>query len=114
MPAANTWGCEQGTAAGEDGTGGTNASKYVATIETTQQGVIVVTTSDANDLPTDAQNAVITVTPYINATTAVTGTNYPTNRAIYKWVCGIRGTTGTVTTMPLNYLPASCRGDVGQ
>lgn len=96
LPAANAWGCEQTP------TGG--VTKYVASVETTNAGRIVVTTTGATDLK-DAANKVVTLVPYSNATTALTNTNVGVT--VFKWVCG---DTNAGTTLPSKYLPGSCRG----
>lgn len=115
LPADNTWGCEQQATTGgtKDNPTTTNPSKYVASVTTTQAGVITVTTSSANDLPGDAQSKTITFTPYVDADTALSNDNFKTSRSIYKWVCGTKSTVKDENKMPQNYLPGSCRGDVG-
>lgn len=92
LPAAGAWGCE--TSAG---------TKYVASVATSNAGAITVTTTAATDLDSAASKT-ITMTPYLDNTTALANTNV--NVTIFKWVCG----PGTTTPMPAKYLPGSCRG----
>ena len=66
-------------------------------------GKITITTANVSDLK-DAAGKTIEMTPYADATTALT--NSDVGKTIYKWVCG-PGTTGP---MPTKYLPGSCRG----
>ena len=81
LPAANTWGCEVNV-----GGGGTAASEYVTSIETTNAGQIVVTGDGAAlGFPTAANNQ-ITLTPESVPGTALTNANV--GIAISSWVCG--------------------------
>jgi type IV pilus assembly protein PilA len=99
LPAAGGWGCESGSASSQ-------ASKYVQMVETSDKGVITVSTpsaSNAKDLGAAAATKV-TLTPYKDATTALG--NGDVGVSIFKWVCGPAATTG----MPSKYLPGSCRG----
>ena len=92
LPAAGAWGCETST-----------GTKYVASVATSNTGAITVTTTAATDLDSAASKT-ITMTPYLDNTTALANTNV--NVTIFKWVCG----PGTATPMPAKYLPGSCRG----
>ncbi len=91
LPAAGSWGCEVST----------SPSKYVAKIETTDAGMVTVTTTAANDLPADAQGKTITLTPYIDDTNPIANGNV--GKSVFKWICA-------PGTLPSNYLPGSCRG----
>ena len=93
LPAANAWGCES-----------TSSTKYVASVSTSNTGVITVTSSTATDLPTDVQSKAIILTPYTTNTAAVTNTDV--GKTVYKWVCGPTSANG----VPTKYLPGSCRG----
>ena len=97
-PGANGWGCEAGA-------GTSNASvttKYVAAITTSTAGVITVTAQGFNDGNIDTK--LVTLIPLASAgTTAVFATNV--GSALFGWTCG-----GTGTTVPLKFLPGSCRG----
>ncbi|MBA1259376.1 pilin [Pseudomonas oryzihabitans] len=85
LPTANNWGCESASA----------TSRYVASVATSDAGVITVT---SQNLPSGA-NGTITLTPYVGAT----GTTAPTaGSSIGQWVC-----SGTI---PAKYRPGSCRG----
>jgi|SRR5690242_18007154 type IV pilus assembly protein PilA len=94
-PGPNGWGCENTT-------GG--ASKYVDTIQTDANGVVQVTVCTT---PTPCINSLVdgkmlTLIPMINgapATVAAMG------NGVNSWICG-----GTGTTIPLKFLPGSCRG----
>ena len=97
LPAAGAWGCET------DPTATVAATKYVQSITTSNGGAVTITTSAATDLK-DAASTAITMTPYVDATTAFTNTS--TAKTVFKWICGPAATTG----MPAKYLPGSCRG----
>lgn len=94
LPNAGNYGCERGSAAA-DGNDATQASQYVATIETVdapQKGTIQVTTKDLF-----SSSKVLTLVPTVTAdSTVITG-----------WVCG---DTTKGTTIDPKFLPASCRG----
>jgi type IV pilus assembly protein PilA len=97
LPVANTWGCEANTA-------GTSAvTKYVFQVVTTGAGKITVVTSNDTGLGA-AASMQIDMTPFSNATTALTATSVGTN--IFQWKCG----PGSTNPMPTKYLPGSCRG----
>jgi type IV pilus assembly protein PilA len=93
LPAANAWGCES-----------SGSTKYVASVETTDTGVVTITTSSATDLK-DAASKTISMTPYKTAANALTNTD--TGATIFKWICG-PGASGTAINA--KYLPGSCRG----
>jgi len=93
LPAANAWGCES-----------SGATKYVASVATTDTGIVTITTSGATDLKTAASKT-ISMTPYSDATTPLTNTGV--GITIFKWVCG-PGASGTA--IDPRYLPGSCRG----
>ncbi|HYP32915.1 MAG TPA: pilin [Burkholderiaceae bacterium] len=96
-PGANTWGCEN--------TAG-SASRYVDTIVTDGNGKITVTVSSDAALPLDARSTLLTFTPYADATSPMTAAMVA-RTPVYKWVCGA---SADGTTVPVQYLPASCRG----
>ena len=95
LPAAGEWGCETSA-----------ATKYVATVTTTNTGAIVVTTSNAPDLK-EAASKIITMIPY--STDSAQLANTDVSKTIFKWVCGSKTLT-PATTMEAKYLPGSCRG----
>ena len=95
-PGANNWGC------GEIGGSGTPVtSKYVASIQTDDDGVIK---GKVRNINTDVNDKFITLIPLKNATTAAAvATNL--GAGLYGWVCGSTG-----TDVSPKYLPGSCRG----
>ncbi|CAA0096313.1 pilin [Zhongshania aliphaticivorans] len=97
LPGADDWGCEQ-----TDTT--TNATKYVATINTTNAGKITVASSSASDLGAAASKNV-TLVPMKDDTNPIANTD--TGVAVYGWRCGL---TADGTSMESKYLPGSCRG----
>ncbi|MDE2146934.1 MAG: pilin [Burkholderiales bacterium] len=92
-PAANGWGCES-----------TNPSKYVASVSTTPDGLITVTTSADASLK-DAANTSITLTPKDSTGAALTAASIGSTQ-VYQWSCG----PAAATPLPAKYLPGSCRG----
>lgn len=102
LPGANAWGCEQNTAA----TAGSNPTKYVSSITTSNTGVVTVLSAAAAQAPDlkDAAAKTVLLTPYRDATTALA--NGDVNVIIHHWVCG----PGGAAPMPGKYLPGSCRG----
>lgn len=88
-PGAGNWGCETTT----------QSSKYVASVATSDAGVITVTSSTASDLPTDVQGKTITLTPTNSSGTALT------------WAPGtqVGGFKCAAGTMPAKFLPGSCK-----
>ena len=91
-PGAGGWGCEVGA---------TQATKYVAGITTSANGVVSAT---VQGIATSVNNSVITLTPMSQSTTAAAFTT-GNSATLYGWTCG-----GTNTNVPLKYLPGSCRG----
>lgn len=93
LPAADAWGCET-----------VNPTKYVAAINTTDIGLVKITSSAANDLK-EAKSTIVTLQPMKNANTAFTNTDVQST--VFGWRCGA---VGDGTTMPPKFLPGSCRG----
>jgi type IV pilus assembly protein PilA len=91
-PGANGWGCEIGA---------TQQTKYVAGISTDGNGVVTAT---VQNISTSVNGSVVTLIPMQNASTAATFTAGSSD-TLYGWTCG-----GTGTSVPLKYLPGSCRG----
>jgi len=90
----NGWGCEYG---------GTTATKYVARVDTSANGVVSAT---VQGISTSVNGSVVTLAPLSSPNTlatVVTGSS----AALYGWRCG-SSTDGT--NVPLKYLPGSCRG----
>ncbi|MBS1186361.1 MAG: hypothetical protein H6R04_379 [Burkholderiaceae bacterium] len=97
LPAAGSWGCEVAS---------TSGTKYVLSVDTTNAGVITVTTTADTSLPSDARSATITLTPYLDTALTSALTNTSVGTQIAGWKC-TPGTTGTA--MPTKYLPGSCK-----
>jgi type IV pilus assembly protein PilA len=92
--AANGWGCEYG---------GTTATKYVAFVNTTPQGVVLAT---ATGISASVNGSVVTLAPLASANVVAT-VSAGNSMALYGWRCG---STTDGTTVPNKYLPGSCRG----
>jgi len=91
--AANNWGCES--------TG--SSSKYVASIQTDNNGKITVKAQNIDSANIDGK--FVTLVPADASGTALT---YAIGGvAINRWICG---SSALGTDMPPKYLPGSCRG----
>ena len=88
----NGWGCELG---------GTTATKYVANVNTSSDGVVSAT---IQNISTAVNGSVITLTPLATSTTVATVVT-GSSTSLYGWRCG-----GTGTNVSLKYLPGYCRG----
>jgi type IV pilus assembly protein PilA len=95
-PAANGWGCEQ-TVSG-------SSSKYVDTVTTNANGVILVTLSAASDLGAAASKTIQLVPSTATGTALVAGSIGGTQVGSFK--CGPGQTNG----IDPKYLPGSCKG----
>lgn len=93
-PGADGWGCESASA----------TSKYVASVATSQDGVITVTARGITQLTAGSAD-VLTLVPLDAAGTALTEANIGTQ--VGSWRCGL---PGDGTTIQPKYLPGSCRG----
>ena len=93
QPDANAWGCGEGT----------SNTKYVATVATTGDGVIVITTRNFGDAEIDGKT--IQLAPYNSATPAqpLTAAAIPTQVGQFK--CG----PGSTNPVPAKFLPGSCK-----
>jgi len=91
LPTAGNWGCES-----------SDHSKYVATITTTDEGVIIAGLRGFGDLRIDTKD--ITMAP-------LSSTGVPMNSPgrVARWRCG-GAADGTDSTIPLEVLPSTCRG----
>jgi type IV pilus assembly protein PilA len=90
----NQWGCEYG---------GTTATKYVANVNTNNNGMVLAT---VQGISLSVNGSVVTLTPLSSpnvTATVLTGNSM----ALFGWRCGL---AGDGTTVPLKYLPGSCRG----
>jgi type IV pilus assembly protein PilA len=91
-PGPNGWGCEINASQG---------TKYVASVTTDANGVVTAT---VRSISAAVDGRFVTLRPLQDASTDavfVPGESQP----LYGWRCGATG-----TTIPLKYLPASCRG----
>ena len=89
-PAANEWGCEAGV-----------SSKYVAALETDDNGVVKATIRGISSL---VDGKFVTLIPHRDqANPADSSTDM--GIGLYGWVCG-----GSGTDLDKKYLPGSCRG----
>jgi type IV pilus assembly protein PilA len=96
--AAGNWGCEVTTQAG-------GASKYVATIDTTADGLVKIAIQGF--APAAGINGkLITLTPMKDATTKLKVDDVG-GTTVYTWRCG---STTDGTDLSPKYLPGSCRG----
>ena len=90
VPTGGNWGCENSS----------QSSKYVASIATSDAGVVTVTATGTGDGLIDTKT--MTLTPY-SSDTAVMAGNTDAGKSVYKWVCA-------PGTMASKFLPGSCRG----
>ena len=91
--AANTWGCEATVA----------ASKYVASVLTTEDGRIDVLTQ-GSDLK-DAAGKQISLTPMFSATVALAKATHTPPAQVFTFKCGPAATN----PIDAKYLPGSCK-----
>jgi type IV pilus assembly protein PilA len=91
-PGANAWGCEV-----------TAPTRYVAKVETTEDGVVLVTAATGIDSG-GVDGKVLAFVPQLSDGTAMTTAKHM-GTAVGAWQCG-----GTGTTIKPEYLPSSCRG----
>ena len=107
LPAGGAWGCEVTTAAAQ--------TKYVASVNTTNQGEILVESRAVKNKVDGTEGGVVVMVPQTATGAAITSGG----TLIGKWVCGgtATGTAGTTggtternTTVAQKYLPGSCRG----
>jgi type IV pilus assembly protein PilA len=99
LPAAGEWGCERGTVVGTP-----SPSKFVDSITTTADGVIIVTLGAGVG---DARIAIhdITMAPIHRAGHLMTDADL--GEGVHRWRCGA---TTDGTTMDQTFLPSTCRG----
>ena len=91
-PGANNWGCEAAAA----------TSQYVASIVTTDAGLVTVT---MQGIATDVDGKKVTLKPMKDAATPPPPADIPIQ--LFGWVCG---KCGDGTDVSPKYLPGSCRG----
>ena len=93
-PLANGWGCEIGP---------TQATKYVAGISTSVNGVVTAT---VQNISPSVNSSIVTLAPM--STGSLTATmSAGASQSLFGWRCG---NTTDGTSVPLKYLPGSCRG----
>ena len=82
-----------------------SGTKYVDKVETSDKGVITVTSQSLTKAPDlkDAAGKTITLTPYKDATIPLANTDVAVT--IHHWECK----PGTTDGMPAKYLPGSCK-----
>ncbi|MDM1323467.1 pilin [Acinetobacter pseudolwoffii] len=97
LPDANEWGCEVGS--DEEA-----STKYVQKVETTEAGVITVTTTKDSSLPEAAQDKAIIMTP-VDADGDAIEAAVDGGTVIASWTCGPAD-----DGLPAKYLPGTCRG----
>jgi type IV pilus assembly protein PilA len=97
-PTAGNWGCES--------TSGAQASKYVQSVTTNADGVIMVTTSAATDLGPAATKE-IDLTPQTSGGAAITAASIGGTQ-VQAFKCA-PGVIGGGTAMDSKYLPGSCK-----
>ncbi len=91
-PGPNGWGCEVSASLG---------TRYVTSVTTDANGVATAT---VRNISAAVDGRFVTLTPLQNASTVAVYTPGE-SQSLYGWTCG-----GAGTTVPLKYLPASCRG----
>lgn len=101
LPGANGWGCEFGT----NTSNATQTTKYVSALNTDANGVIKATIQGFTDA--NISGKVVSLVPLAAAGTAATVSSN-LGVALYGWRCGL---TTDGTTLPVKYLPGSCRGN---
>ena len=98
LPTAGNWGCEV-----------TNPTKYVASVQTTAAGSIVVTSSADPSLKAAKSKAIAMVPLAAPATAGDPGIAAIPGTAISEWKCGpINGNNG----MPKKFLPGTCQAAI--
>ena len=96
--AAGAWGCEVTTSAG-------GASKYVATIDTTVDGLVKIAIQGFA-ASTGINGKLVTLAPMKDATTPLTKADVG-GTTVFAWRCG---STADGTDLNPKFLPGSCRG----
>ena len=89
LPSGGGWGCESSTA----------TSQYVASVGTGTAGVVTITVQGIDAV---VNGGSITMTPYADSGS----TPVSAGSGVFRWICN----TTNVTTLPVKYLPGSCRG----
>ena len=84
-----------------------SVSKFVKSVTVDDNGAITVTADETALKQLTSSTNVLTLIPYVDASTALQSGNVGVN--IHHWVCG-SATATPATTIPPKYLPGSCRG----
>lgn len=93
-----------------------NKSKYVSKVEARKDtGVVTITSSADNSLPTTAQSKTLILTPYQGGS-LLTGSTVSTGAPL-EWACSSEGNTTALAriagvrkgTMPAKYVPSECK-----
>jgi len=92
-PGVNGWGCEISASQG---------TKYVASITTDANGGVTATVTG---ISSSVNGSVVTLIPWSTSAAAATMSAGNSTR-LWGWKCG----STPPTTVPLKYLPGSCRG----
>ncbi len=92
-PGINGWGCEISASQG---------TKYVASITTDANGGV---TAMVTGISASVNGSVVTLIPWSTSAAAAVFTT-GNSASLWGWKCG----TTPPTTVPLKYLPGSCRG----
>ena len=102
VPAAGSWGCESTTP----------TSKYVASVNTTANGAVLVTLSNDPALSAASISGnVLTLIPADSTKAALTASSTTIGATqVYQWVCGSTSLTPATSANLPKYLPGSCRG----
>jgi len=94
-PVADTWGCEILTAS--------QMTKYVNQVHTDANGVVKAT---VQGMSTVVNTSVVTLLP-LSTAAGPASMVASSSQTLFGWRCGA---TADGTTVPLKYLPGSCRG----
>ena len=106
LPDGGKWGCEVTQASAQ--------TKYVKSVNTTNQGEVLVESQGIKNTVDNKENGVVVMVPQ-----SITGAITTGGETINRWICGgsAQGTPGTTgatteknTTVAQKYLPGSCRG----
>ncbi|MFZ5583340.1 MAG: pilin [Pseudomonadota bacterium] len=92
LPSAGNWGCESSGA----------ASKYVASIATTDAGVVTVTIQNIN---ADVNGKAVSLSPFTDAAGSQALAAGDAGKTVAVWKCGPAASNGVAP----KYLPGSCR-----
>jgi len=93
-PVANGWGCEMSA---------TQGTKYVSQMDTSINGVVTAT---VRAVSTSVNGSLVTLVPLAGTAPGTAAVFSAGNsQSLFGWTCG-----GAGTTVPVKFLPGSCRG----